>query len=85
MRALVSRRDAPFAELAEVAEPAPRANQALVSVEAISLNRGECRRLEQAEPGTVSGWDLAGVVSAAAADGSGPPAGARVVGVVPSG
>jgi NADPH:quinone reductase-like Zn-dependent oxidoreductase len=32
-------------------------------------------------PGAVTGWDLAGVVAQAAADGSGPPEGARVVGL----
>ena len=52
---------------------------------AISLNRGETRRLETLEPGTVTGWDLAGVVVRAAADGSGPPEGARVVGLMASG
>ena len=81
MRALVSLPKPPFAELAEVAEPRPQANQALVSVKAFSLNRGETRRLERMEPGTVTGWDLAGVVTEPAADGSGPPAGAHVVGV----
>jgi len=85
MRALVSKRSRPYAELAEVPDPAPRHDQALVEVEAISLNRGETRRLESLEPGTVTGWDLAGVVKQAAPDGSGPPAGARVVGMVPSG
>jgi NADPH:quinone reductase len=85
MRALVSLPNPPFAQLAEVAEPRPQANQALVSVVAFSLNRGESRRLERMEPGTVVGWDLAGVVTEPAADGSGPVAGARVVGVVSSG
>lgn len=85
MRALVSLPHPPFAELSEVAEPQPAPNQALVSVRAFSLNRGECRRLERLEPGTVTGWDLAGVVSRPAADGSGPPAGARVVGYVLAG
>lgn len=85
MRALVSLPTPPFAQLAEAAEPRPQANQALVSVEAFSLNRGEVRRLERMEPGTLTGWDLAGVVTEPAADGSGPPAGARVVGLVRAG
>jgi NADPH:quinone reductase len=80
MRALVSKQSAPFAELAEVSEPTPRPDEALVEVEAFSLNRGETRRLEQLEPGTVTGWDLAGTVRKAASDG-GPPEGARVVGL----
>jgi len=80
MRALVSRQSAPFAALSEVPEPRPRADEALVEVRAFSLNRGETRRLETMEPGTVTGWDLAGTVREAAADG-GPPAGARVVGL----
>ena len=82
MRALVSDTTAPHARLAEVGEPEPRTDQALVAVRAISLNRGEVRRLETLAPEAVTGWDLAGVVTRAAADGSGPPAGARVVGLV---
>jgi NADPH2:quinone reductase len=85
MRALVSMKSAPFAELAEVADPSPGPDEALVEVKAISLNRGETRRLEQLEPGTVTGWDLAGTVRQAAADGSGPPEGARVVGLMGAG
>jgi NADPH:quinone reductase-like Zn-dependent oxidoreductase len=81
MRALVSSSTPPFAELAEVADPEPLADEALVSVHAVSLNRGEVRRLERMEPGTVAGWDLAGTVSRPAADGSGPAEGARVVGL----
>jgi NADPH:quinone reductase-like Zn-dependent oxidoreductase len=81
MRALVSRQSAPFAELADVPDPKPRPDEALVEVRAISLNRGETRRLEQLEPGTVTGWDLAGTVRQAALDG-GPPEGARVVGLM---
>lgn len=85
MRALVSLPDPPFAELADVAEPSPATSQAVVSVRAFSLNRGETRRLAQLPRGTVTGWDLAGVVERAAADGSGPPQGARVVGYVLAG
>jgi len=85
MRALVSRQSQPFAELADVPDPSPNHDQALVEVRAFSLNRGETRRLETLEPGTVTGWDVAGVVRQPAADGSGPPAGARVVGLMPSG
>jgi NADPH:quinone reductase len=85
MRALVSRPDAPFAELAEVPDPSPLPDQAVVAVQAFSLNRGECSRLKTMEPGTVAGWDVAGEVLQAAADGSGPAVGAGVVGLVSSG
>jgi NADPH:quinone reductase-like Zn-dependent oxidoreductase len=51
----------------------------------VSLNLGEVRRSLSADAGWRPGWDLAGVVQQAAADGSGPPVGARVVGFVPSG
>jgi NADPH:quinone reductase len=81
MRALVSCSEPPHAELADVAEPSPLPHEAVVAVKAISLNRGEVRRLERMEPGAAAGWDLAGTVSRPAADGSGPPAGARVVGL----
>jgi NADPH:quinone reductase len=59
--------------------------QALVKVAAISLNRGEVRRSQTAAAGWRPGWDLAGTIETAAADGSGFPAGTRVVGFVPSG
>jgi NADPH:quinone reductase-like Zn-dependent oxidoreductase len=82
MRALVKTAEPPHLELAEAPEPKPRSDEALVEVKAFSLNRGEVRRLPMQPDGTVIGWDVAGVVREPAADGSGPPAGARVVGLV---
>ncbi len=80
MRALIfdpnARRGLRFGE---VAEPKPTAAQALIEVHAISLNFGELAFLEHMhKPGDVPGWDAAGVVVRAAADGSGPPPGTRV-------
>ena len=61
-------------------------DEVVVRVTAISLNRGETRRaLQVAEPGWRPGWDFAGVVERAAADGSGPKPETRVVGILPSG
>lgn len=65
--------------------PAPLPSEAVVQVAALSLNRGETRRAMQSADGWRPGWDLAGVVTQAAADGSGPQQGARVVGLLPSG
>jgi NADPH:quinone reductase len=64
----------------------PDRDEVQVKVRAISLNRGETRRaVQQAEPGWRPGWDFAGVIEAGAADGSGPKAGTRVVGILPNG
>jgi NADPH:quinone reductase-like Zn-dependent oxidoreductase len=85
MRALVASQTPPHAELADVPDPEPGPGQALVEVKAFSLNRGECRRLSLKAPGSLTGWDVAGLLRAPAANGSGPAAGARVVGLVQSG
>ena len=71
--------------LRPVAEPVPDRGEALVRVRALSLNRGEVRRSGMAPAGWRPGWDLAGEVTRAAADGSGPRAGARGVGLLPEG
>jgi NADPH2:quinone reductase len=66
-------------ELRELPEPQPARNEALVEVRAFSLNRGELRSFRNNEEGWVPGQDVAGVVLRQAANGEGPPAGARVV------
>jgi NADPH:quinone reductase len=66
-------------ELRELPEPQPQRSEALVAVHAISLNRGELRSVRNNGEGWVPGQDVGGVVLKQAEDGSGPPAGARVV------
>ena len=72
-------------KLEEVGEPEPSRDEAIVDVRCVSVNRGEVRMLGRAQPGWRPGWDVAGVVSKPAGDGSGPPAGTRVVGIVRNG
>jgi NADPH:quinone reductase len=72
--------------LDEVPEPAPSASDIVVEVKAFSLNRGEVHAaLTRAAAGSRPGWDFAGVVEQTAADGSGPRAGSRVVGLTAAG
>jgi NADPH:quinone reductase-like Zn-dependent oxidoreductase len=69
----------------EVEAPQAGPSEALVQVEAISLNRGEVLHAMQAEAGWRPGWDLAGTVIKQAASGTGPKVGSRVVGSVGAG
>lgn len=83
VKALVSADNSkPAAKLAELDDPTPNTDEALVEVRAVSLNRGEVKGLPLRDPSRPNGWDLAGTVKTAATDGSGPAAGTRVVGMV---
>ncbi|MFF9621179.1 zinc-binding dehydrogenase [Streptomyces griseosporeus] len=64
--------------LESVPEPEPHPGQALVEVAAVAVNRGELALMDVLPAGSRLGWDVAGTVVRAAADGSGPPAGTRV-------
>ena len=66
--------------IAQTSMPEPAPGEALVKVEAFSVNRGEIFRLEDPRPGDLPGKDIAGLVVQAAADGTGPHVGQRVVG-----
>jgi NADPH:quinone reductase-like Zn-dependent oxidoreductase len=82
VRALVVDPAAPAAvRLGEVADPVPGPGQVLVEVSHASLNYGDLNdaRSGRVPAGAVLGSDAAGVVVRAAADGTGPAAGTRVV------
>lgn len=68
------------AEFSRDAQPVPAADEALIRVQAFAPNRGETFLLEEPRPGLIPGKDVAGLVVQAAADGSGPSIGTRVVG-----
>ncbi|GAB2608731.1 oxidoreductase [Paractinoplanes abujensis] len=59
-------------------QPAPGPGEALVKVEAFALNAGDLATASGLTSGSVPGWEAAGHVVAAAADGSGPAAGTPV-------
>jgi NADPH2:quinone reductase len=87
MRALIHDPHAPRRlGFADVPAPRPARSEALIDVHATSLNFGELAYMAERLPvGAVPGWDAAGIVVAAAADGSGPPVGTRVAGFAPGG
>ena len=66
----------------DLPEPQPGPGELLLDVRAFAVNPGERVLIERRSDGWRPGQDVAGVVLEAAADGSGPPAGARVAGVV---
>jgi NADPH2:quinone reductase len=84
MKALVpTGRTEELVEFGTVDEPRPATGQALIRVEAFSINRGEIFKLAGGT-GWLPGKDIAGTVVRAAADGSGPREGQRVVAHVPA-
>jgi NADPH:quinone reductase-like Zn-dependent oxidoreductase len=82
VRALVVDPSAPAAvRLSEIPDPVPGPGQVLVDVSHASLNHGDLNdaRSGRVPAGAVLGSDAAGVVVRAAADGTGPEVGTRVV------
>ena len=72
--------------LQQVELPPALPSDVTLRVTAVSLNRGEVNRaLSQSVAGARPGWDFVGVIEEAAADGSGPPSGTRVVGMLAAG
>ncbi len=70
--------EAGLVRMVEVDEPSPAPDEVVVAVEALSVNRGEIMLLRAGREDP-PGKDIAGRVVRAAADGSGPTVGTRVV------
>lgn len=82
VRAIVVAPDAPGRiAIQEVEAPVPAPAEALIRVHASSVNLGDVYRIPGAPAGWRPGWDVAGIVEQAAADGSGPGEGTRVLGL----
>jgi NADPH:quinone reductase-like Zn-dependent oxidoreductase len=84
IRAFLPSGDDTLVALQTIDAPAPTADEAIVAVEAYSPNRGEILLLADGRT-DAPGKDIAGRVLRAAADGSGPAAGTRVVAHLDSG
>jgi NADPH2:quinone reductase len=83
MKALVNTpKGAAPVEFRDLPEPTPAPHEALVAVHAFSLNRGELTLMRIRPEGWRPGQDISGVVLQAAADGSGPKPGTRIVGLM---
>jgi len=85
MKALLPAAGPDLVEFGVVDQPAPGPGEAVIRVEAFSVNRGETFLLEKPQAGWRPGKDIAGLVARGAADGSGPAAGTRVVAHPPAG
>ncbi|MFD8968793.1 zinc-binding dehydrogenase [Streptomyces sp. NPDC059568] len=72
-------------EIGLVDPPSARPDEALIKVTDISLNRADYLYLSDPASTFRPGIDAAGIVEQAAADGSGPPQGSRVVMHLPAG
>ncbi len=72
-------------KIAEVARPTPLPQEALVRVQAFSLNAGETRTAFAADCVYTPGWDFAGIVERISDDGKSPATGTPVFGSIPLG
>jgi NADPH:quinone reductase len=85
MKALLPAAGPDLVEFGVVDQPAPGPGEAVIRVEAFSVNRGETFLLEKPQAGWRPGKDIAGLLVRGAADGSGPAVGTRVVAHPPAG